>query len=218
MLALSSSFFLVTSLSCGLVRPTIRANDSFIHILFPFSSLLLGKQCGRLVTYNMISSCFGQISDNVGRNSRCYINSRRRASLGKETEQVCLRLSFVVCICIRVLFRCPRTCSLASWMFSRISWRWLGEFSRGSYGKVSTIHLALPVRSLRLTRREEFAQFPDNESRKLPATEISTRECDRCTMRPLNIAPIRSYDPESRSLSRSFTARVSREKVLIPAA
>lgn len=58
----------------------------------------------------------------------------------------------------------------------------------------STIHLALPVWSLRLTWREEFARFPDNESRKLPATEVSTRECDRCMMRPLNIVPIRSYD------------------------
>lgn len=43
-------------------------------------------------------------------------------------------------------------------------------FRREAMGKVfkSTIHLAQPVWSLRLTWREEFARFLDNESGKLP--------------------------------------------------
>lgn len=136
----------------------------------------------------MISSCFGQTGDNVERNSRCYINSRRRGSLGKETEEVGISAFRSSCLFVFAYFSTVHLLVPSRVeCFQEFSWRWwLGEISRGGGGgeamekcSESTIHLVLPVWSLCLTRWEEFARFPDNESRKLPATEVSTRECGR---------------------------------------
>lgn len=69
-------------------------------------------------------------------------------------------------------------------------------FRREVMGKVleSTIHLAQPVWSLRLTWREEFTRFPDNESGNFPSgPEETSRHANAGTMRPLNIAPIREF-------------------------
>lgn len=150
----------------------------------------------------MISSCFGQTGDNVERSSRCYINSRRRGSLGKETEEVGISAFRSSCLFVFAYFSAVHLLVLSRVeCFQEFSWRWwLGEVSREG-------RLWKSVRSRRSTWCCQFGRYALLGEKSLPDFRITrvgnfppkkSRHVNAAgTMRPLNIVPIRLYDPDA---------------------